>query len=82
LLPCSKNRDGKIKIEGSIKDTLEKSNDKRKSQGRLEICGGCMMWPYMLPSFFNKVDKYFFLALRSLFNLYWKEYKIRKGAKT
>jgi hypothetical protein len=81
LIPCSKNREGKIKVEGSIKETLERSRDLMKKEGRMDICAGCTMWPYMIPSFLYKVDKYFFLNLWSLFDLYRKDYKLSKGGK-
>jgi len=81
IIPCFKNSKGKVKIEGSIKETLEKSGDAASSQGRLDICDGCMMWPYMIPSFFYKVDKFFVLNIWSLIRLYWKEYRIKKGEK-
>jgi len=82
MFPCFKNKKGKIKIEKSIKESLEKAKDLNIHDGKMQICNGCMMWPYMLPSFSYKIDKYFILNLRSLFNLYWKEYKIKKGANT
>jgi len=82
MLPCFKNKKGKIKIEGTIKETLKKSKELAASQGALPICSGCMMWPYMIPSFFHRIDRYFFLNLRSLFDLYWKEYKLGKGVKS
>lgn len=34
-------------------------------QGREAVCSSCMRWPYMLPSFANGIDKYFWLNLYS-----------------
>lgn len=81
MIPCHKNKRGKIKIETSVKETLENSKGLSKEQGKMEICRGCMMWPYMIPSFFSKIDKYFFMSLWSLFDLYRKEYELQKGGK-
>lgn len=81
MIPCFKNKKGKIKIEGSVKETLESSKGLLKDQGRMDICHGCMMWSYMIPSFFSRVDKYFFLSLWSLLDLYRKDYRLKKGGK-
>jgi MoaA/NifB/PqqE/SkfB family radical SAM enzyme len=34
-------------------------------QGREDICTSCMRWPYMLPSFSRRLDRYFWLNLYS-----------------
>ncbi|MFA5113623.1 MAG: radical SAM protein [Candidatus Margulisiibacteriota bacterium] len=31
------------------------------AQGKADVCSSCMRWPYMLPSFANGLDKYFWL---------------------
>ncbi|MBI5399342.1 radical SAM protein [Candidatus Saganbacteria bacterium] len=36
-------------------------------QGREDICSSCMRWPYMLPSFAQGFDRYFWLNLYSAF---------------
>jgi MoaA/NifB/PqqE/SkfB family radical SAM enzyme len=81
MVPCIKNKEGKIKIEGSLKETLLASKKLSKMSGRLVICRGCMMWPYMIPSFLYKIDRYFFLNLWSAIDLYRKEYLLKKGGK-
>ena len=81
LLPCSKTGSGKIRIEGSIRETLKKNDHILQQQGRMNICNSCTAWPYMLPSFLKKKDKYFFLNLWSLSKMFWKEYNLKKGAK-
>jgi MoaA/NifB/PqqE/SkfB family radical SAM enzyme len=81
MLPCSKNKEGKIKLEGSIRETLSTNKELAKATGKMEMCSGCMAWPYMIPSFLYKIDKYFFLNLWSLFELYRKEYGLNKGGK-
>ncbi|MBU1026282.1 MAG: radical SAM protein [Candidatus Margulisbacteria bacterium] len=44
-------------------------------QGREDICSSCMRWPYMLPSFDAKLDKYYLLNK-------WSEFlNKRKGMK-
>ena len=81
MLPCFKNKGGKVKINGTIKSTLQAAREFKFSQGKMDICSGCMMWSYMIPSFFSGLDKYFFLNLRSIISLYWKEHRLRKELK-
>ncbi len=45
------------------------------AQGREDVCSSCMRWPYMLPSFDAKLDKYYLLNK-------WSEFlNKRKGMK-
>ncbi len=80
ISPCFFNGQKKIKIDSNLKEIWKSKEIKaaRNTQGRGETCDGCMRWPYMIPSFYYKIDKYFFLNLYSLWDLLWKEYRLRK----
>lgn len=80
-IPCIKNKEGKVKIVGSIKQTLEANGELLSKDGKMDICSGCTMWTYVIPSFLYKIDKYFFLDLWSLLDLYRKDYRMNKGGK-
>ncbi|MFA6170417.1 MAG: radical SAM protein [Candidatus Margulisiibacteriota bacterium] len=41
-------------------------------QGREAVCSSCMRWPYMLPSFSQRVDRYYWLGLYSRFDAWRK----------
>lgn len=80
LLPCFYQQKRKIPINGKLKEIYKsnKAKEIKEYQGRFDFCRGCMIWSYITPSFFYKTDKYFFLNLYSIWDLWWKEYRIKK----
>ena len=80
LLPCFYTQKKKLLINGELKK-IYRSKETRamgKFEGRFDFCKGCMIWSYIAPSFFYKIDRYFFLNLYSIWNLWWKEYRVKK----
>ncbi|MFA5034971.1 MAG: radical SAM protein [Candidatus Margulisiibacteriota bacterium] len=45
-------------------------------QGREAVCSSCMRWPYMLPSFSQRPDRYYWLGLYSRFDAWRKGVKL------
>ena len=39
----------------------EEVEEFRKTQGQLDVCEGCTVWCYLIPSFFKGLDKYWVL---------------------
>jgi MoaA/NifB/PqqE/SkfB family radical SAM enzyme len=75
ILPCFYLQDNKIEINGKLISVYKSAEiqDLKRKQGRSDHCSECMAWPYLIPSFMHKIDKYFFLNLYSLWNFWWKE---------
>jgi MoaA/NifB/PqqE/SkfB family radical SAM enzyme len=66
LLPCYHFAQSGIAIEGNLYDLYKNSTEVdsyRQSQGQLDVCKGCTVWCYLLPSFFMGIDKYSVLNL-------------------
>jgi MoaA/NifB/PqqE/SkfB family radical SAM enzyme len=64
LLPCYHFAQDGVAIEGKLYDLYresEKVESYRQSQGKLQVCDGCTVWCYLIPSFFMGIDKYWFL---------------------
>jgi MoaA/NifB/PqqE/SkfB family radical SAM enzyme len=79
-LPCFFTRQKRIKIENDL-FSLWKSKEKlaaHQSQGRLTNCEGCMAWPYMLTSFWYRLNRLFWLNLYSNLDLMYKEYRAKR----
>ncbi|MCX5725865.1 MAG: radical SAM protein [Candidatus Saganbacteria bacterium] len=83
LLPCFYLQKKKIKINGELKKVYRsrEAGEMKRQEGRFDFCRGCMVWSYVTPSFLYKIDKYFFLNLYSIWDLWWKEYRIKKEVK-
>jgi MoaA/NifB/PqqE/SkfB family radical SAM enzyme len=78
--PCYYHPKVKIKIDRNLKDIFN-SADYRKAilrQGRDGVCSGCLIWGYMLPSFWFRLDRYFFLNLWSGLQLVMREYLVSR----
>jgi len=77
LLPCYHFAQTGIPIEGRLEE-LYRSNPTvesyRRSQGKLSVCEGCTVWCYLIPSFFQGLDKYWWLNQVT----YVKEFLARK----
>ncbi|CCH65130.1 moaA/nifB/pqqE family protein [Richelia intracellularis HM01] len=64
LLPCYHFAQTGIPINGKLHELYRESErveDYRQSQGKLDVCKGCTVWCYLIPSFFMGVDKYWWL---------------------
>jgi MoaA/NifB/PqqE/SkfB family radical SAM enzyme len=64
LLPCYHFAQDGVPIEGNLYELYresEKVESYRQSQGKLDVCEGCTVWCYLIPSFFMGVDKYWLL---------------------
>lgn len=64
LLPCYHFAQQGVPIEGRLFELYREAEiveQYRQSQGRLEVCDGCTVWCYLIPSFFKGIDKYWFL---------------------
>lgn len=64
LLPCYHFAQTGVPIEGKLYDLYRKAEiveEYRQSQGKLSVCEGCTVWCYLIPSFFQGVDKYWVL---------------------
>jgi MoaA/NifB/PqqE/SkfB family radical SAM enzyme len=81
VLPCFYYQKASFKIDGNLYETFKRREVRLSSpfSGRGEPCKGCMAWSYLNPSFLYGVDKNLFLALRSLWGLFWKELKLKGG---
>ncbi len=64
LLPCYHFAQTGVPIEGKLYDMYREAEiveEYRQSQGKLSVCEGCTVWCYLIPSFFQGVDKYWVL---------------------
>lgn len=64
LLPCYHFAQQGVPIEGRLYELYRESEtveEYRQSQGKLDVCDGCTVWCYLIPSFFKGVDKYWLL---------------------
>lgn len=64
LLPCYHFAQTGVPIEGKLYDLYRESEvveEYRQSQGKLSVCDSCTVWCYLIPSFFQGVDKYWLL---------------------
>jgi MoaA/NifB/PqqE/SkfB family radical SAM enzyme len=64
LLPCYHFAQTGVPIAGRLYDLYRESTtveEYRKSQGKLDVCEGCTVWCYLIPSFFKGIDKYWLL---------------------
>ncbi|ABW29551.1 radical SAM protein [Acaryochloris marina] len=64
LLPCYHFAQTGVPIEGKLYELYRQSEiveEYRQSQGQLKVCEGCTVWCYLIPSFFQGVDKYWVL---------------------
>lgn len=76
VAPCYFNQKVKIKIDGKLKEIVNGAAYQKalKMQGADGVCSGCLLWPYLIPSFWLRLDRYFFLNLYSNWVLLIKEY--------
>jgi MoaA/NifB/PqqE/SkfB family radical SAM enzyme len=81
VLPCFYMQRSVIKIDEKLRDLLKRREVQAsvRVHGRDAQCKGCMAWPYLNPSFLHRLDKKLFLALYSLWSLFWKELNLKKG---
>jgi MoaA/NifB/PqqE/SkfB family radical SAM enzyme len=79
--PCIYLQRSVVKIDGNIASILSRREVQQAASmhGRDEMCGGCMDWSYLNPSFLRGINKNLFLALYSLWSLFWKELRLKKG---
>lgn len=64
LLPCYHFAQTGVPIEGKLYDLYREAEiveEYRQSQGKLSVCEGCTVWCYLIPSFFQGIDKYWVL---------------------
>ncbi|CDN12755.1 moaA/nifB/pqqE family protein [Richelia intracellularis] len=64
LLPCYHFAQTGVPINGKLYELYresEKVEEYRQNQGKLDVCEGCTVWCYLIPSFFMGVDKYWWL---------------------
>lgn len=64
LLPCYHFAQTGVPIAGKLYDLYREAEiveEYRQSQGKLSVCEGCTVWCYLIPSFFQGVDKYWVL---------------------
>lgn len=64
LLPCYHFAQTGVPIQGRLYELYRQSETVeayRQSQGRLSVCEGCTVWCYLIPSFSQGVDKYWWL---------------------
>ena len=87
--PCIYLQGSAVKLDEGIATALKRREviSATSLHGRDEKCKGCMDWSYLDPSFLHRFDKNLFLALYSMWSLFWKELKLkpalpagRKGA--
>ncbi len=77
LLPCYHFAQTGIPIEGRLEELYRSSEtveSYRQSQGKLSVCEGCTVWCYLIPSFFQGLDQYWWLNQVT----YAKEFLARK----
>ena len=70
ISPCLYDQKKKIKIENNLFGLY---NQARERAGKDAVCSRCVRWDYIVPSFYYRLDKYFFL------NLYSNYKNLRKG---
>lgn len=80
--PCIYLQRSVVKIDGNMASILKRREVTLATSvhGRDERCKGCMDWSYLNPSFMNGINKNMFLALYSMWSLFWKEIRLKKGA--
>jgi len=64
LLPCYHFAQKGLPIAGDLYRLYRESEEVeefRQTQGKLEVCEGCTVWCYLIPSFFKGLDKYWVL---------------------
>lgn len=64
LLPCYHFAQTGLPINGRLYDLYREGEiveEYRQSQGQLSVCDGCTVWCYLIPSFFQGIDKYWIL---------------------
>ncbi|NJN39198.1 MAG: radical SAM protein [Acaryochloridaceae cyanobacterium CSU_3_4] len=64
LLPCYHFAQTGVPIAGRLYELYKEAEiveEYRQSQGKLSVCEGCTVWCYLIPSFFQGVDKYWVL---------------------
>lgn len=77
LLPCYHFAQTGVPIDGRLEELYRSSEtveSYRQSQGKLSVCEGCTVWCYLIPSFFQGLDQYWWLNQVS----YAKEFLARK----
>lgn len=77
LLPCYHFAQTGIPIDGRLEELYRSSKtveSYRQSQGKLSVCEGCTVWCYLIPSFFQGLDQYWWLNQVT----YAKEFLARK----
>ncbi|MFH1709864.1 MAG: radical SAM protein [bacterium] len=77
--PCIHLQRSAVKLDEGIASALKRREVKLavSLHGRDDKCKGCMDWSYLGPSFFCGINKSMFLALYSMWNLFWKELKLK-----
>jgi MoaA/NifB/PqqE/SkfB family radical SAM enzyme len=80
--PCIYLQKSVVRIDGRLADILKRREVKLASSmhGRDSKCKGCMDWSYLDPSFLRGINRNMFLAVYSLWNLFWKDMRSKKGA--
>jgi MoaA/NifB/PqqE/SkfB family radical SAM enzyme len=80
--PCIYLQKSVAKIDDTIASMLKRREVKLaiSMHGHEDKCSGCMNWSYLDPSFLHSINSNLFLALYSIWSLFWKELKIKKGA--
>lgn len=83
--PCIHLKGSAVKLgnAGGISSTLKRREvgSAVSLHGRDEKCRGCMDWSYLDPSFLHSLNGNTFPAIYSLWKLFWKDIKFKKGAR-
>ncbi len=81
--PCIHLRKSAVKLDENIASILKRREVKLAASlcGRDDQCNGCMDWSYLGPSFLYGINKNLFLALYSIWNLFWKDLRIKSAGR-
>jgi len=79
--PCLYLQRSVVKLDEGIDNVLKRREVKQaiSLHGHDEKCKGCMDWSYLNPSFLHGVNKKTFLALYSMWSLFWKELRLKSA---
>jgi MoaA/NifB/PqqE/SkfB family radical SAM enzyme len=77
--PCIHLQRSAVKLDGVLANVLKRREVKKaiSLHGNEDKCKGCMDWSYLNPSFLHGIDKNMFLALYSIWSLFWKELRLK-----
>jgi MoaA/NifB/PqqE/SkfB family radical SAM enzyme len=81
--PCIHLQRSSVKLDKDIASILKRREVKLAASicGRGEECKGCMDWSYLGPSFLYGINKNLFLALYSIWKLFWKDLRLKSAVR-